>query len=442
MSKLIVISFEGMNYELLKTWIEGGHLPNFKRMADQGYIGEMDCSRVPYEASGLISAFSGLSDSEHGMLSYWKAHNKSYVPEIWSSSEVKDIMIWNDKSMKDYKFGVVNVFGTHPVYPMNGFLISYAMEKRTIRYTYPPTMLHEISRKGLPYVQDLAAFFKNQDKYVFTDEVKQVEELRHNVSKELLKEDVDVYIINYTCIDRVCHFYMSELRDDSIPLEEKIVFRMYKECDNMLKDILEVQDKTNADMLLISSVGFGHLQHFVEINKYLAEKGFLSWDEAGRRPDWEKTLAFEAIQGSHGININRKSFYDKGIVEDHEYESILMQVMDSLKQMENPYSGNPMFSAVIKGKEYYNNNSKAPDIVIEPYDWEYLPYGDSYWADQVSRHCQTGWHRNKTVWGGIGPNVSGKVKEGRFGLVNVAPTIKHILGVPDEGNLKVESMLK
>jgi predicted AlkP superfamily phosphohydrolase/phosphomutase len=441
MPKLLVVSFEGLNYELLTGWIESGYLPNFKRVADEGHIGEIDCSRVPYEASGLISAFSGISDSEHGMLSYWKVHNKSYIPETWSSSEVKDIMLWNDSALKDYKFGMVNVFGTHPVYPLNGFMISYAMDKRTIRCTYPPTLIHELTRKGLPYVQELGAFFNKQEEWRFIGEVSKVEELRHNVSMELINQDVDVYIINYTCIDRLCHFYMSELRNDSISLEDKKVFQMYVNCDRILGDMLSIREKQNADILLMSSVGFGHLKNFVEINPYLSQKGFLKWGTSERQPDWARTVAFESVQGSHGININRKSFYNEGIVEDSEFESVLNQLIDSLKEMRNPHNDNPMFSSVKTNKDYYNN-PKGPDIVIEPYDWEYVPYGDSYWSDMVSRHCQTGWHRNKSVWGGIGPKISGKVKGDKFGLVNIAPTINHLLGEPAKTRFKKESMIK
>lgn len=441
MAKLLVVSFEGMNYKLLMDWIDGGYLPSFQRVMEAGYLSDINCSRVPYEASGLVSAFSGLEDSEHGVLSYWRVHNRNYQPQVWTSNDIKDISILQNKDLNDYKLGIVNIFGTHPVQEINGYTISYAMD-RTLRYTYPPNLIYDLVSENLPYVQDMGAFFKNQGKAPFLSEVRRVEQMRHKVSKGLLQKDLDVYIVNYTCIDRLCHFYMSEIKDETISLEEKAVFKVYQDADKILADILKYIDKTNADLLIFSSVGFGPLKHFIEINPYLAKKGLLQYGENNRQPHWKKTVAFESVQGTHGININRASVYADGMVQDSEYESLIQEVIHQLEKMENPYNGNPMFSKIVKGRDYYRNHTSAPDIMLEPFDWEYIPYGDSYWADNVHRHCQTGWHRNQSVWGGIGPNISGKVKGGKADLANIAPTIQSILGQPLKSKSKYESLVK
>lgn len=56
---------------------------------------------------------------------------------------------------------------------------------------------------------------------------------------------------------------------------------------------------------------------------------------------------------------------------------------------------------VLPGSEYYNNCKNVPDIVFQPYDEEYLPYGDSYWSDYLNRDLQTGWHRSNGFYAGI-----------------------------------------
>lgn len=427
MTKLFIVSFEGMNYDILLDWIEKSYLKNFQRLLLEGHIGEIKCGRIPYEAAGLISAFSGLEDFEHGICSYWKAHNKNYIPEIWSSDDIKDYMFWMNNDFEKNKFSIINIFGTHPVYQVNGNLISYCME-RSLRYSYPGDLISRLLKSGFSYVQDTGVFFKNQGKDKFVDKVFQIENMRHNVSKELYKNDVDIMITNYTCIDRVSHFYMNELRENTIPLNETAVFQAYKQCDKILGDIINYTEKNNADIILFSSVGFGHLKHFVEINQYLSEKGFLRW-KSDRIPDWDHTIAFEAPQGCHGININKKSLYSKGIVSDNDYNDILSEVINQLSTMKNPYNDNPMFSNIVPGKDFYKNNVTAPDIIIEPYDWEYLPYGDNYWSDRVTRHSQTGWHRDSTVWGGLGPNISENVKNGLLNLSDILSVVKHVMKI-------------
>ena len=38
-------------------------------------------------------------------------------------------MIWNKPFMKKNKIGLINIWGTHPVYPINGCMVSYSMTK-------------------------------------------------------------------------------------------------------------------------------------------------------------------------------------------------------------------------------------------------------------------------------------------------------------------------
>lgn len=426
-----MISFEGMSYDILLNWIENSYLENFKRIKQEGYLDEINCGRIPYEASGLTSVFSGLEDSEHGICSYWKANNKKYIPEIWTSNDIKDYMFWKKDDYKEHSFNIINVFGTHPVYQINGNMISYCMQS-SLRYSFPSDLKLRLLKSGLSYMQDTGVFFKNQGKEKFMGKVFEIENMRHTVGKELFKNDADISIINFTCIDRLSHFYMHELRENTIPLRETAVYQAYKKCDEILGDIIKCTEKNNADLILFSSVGFGHLKKFVEINQYLAEKGLLRW-ESERVPDWDYTVAFEAPQGCHSININKKSFYSKGIISDADYADVLIEVMSLLRAMRNPYNDNPMFKNIVPGKDFYKNATNAPDIITEPYDWEYLPYGDNYWADKVTRHSQTGWHRISTVWGGLGANIS--IKNRLTNLSDILPLVDRIMNKSKYGQV-------
>ncbi|HAB61631.1 MAG TPA: hypothetical protein DCE48_13225 [Lachnospiraceae bacterium] len=442
MAKLYVISFEGMNPDILDEYIERGKLKYFKRLLKEGHIGKLKTSRIPYEASGLVSAYSGLQDYEHGVLSYWKAHNYDYIPKTYTSEDTKENMLWMKEEMQDIAFNIVNIFGTHPAYKVNGSLITYAMN-RTLRFSYPEDLIRNFASQGMPYVQDMGAFFKGQDKSDFLNDIFRVEGMRHDICKKLMEDSFsDVIIINYTCIDRVCHFYMNEINDPRVALEDKAIYQMYKKCDSILGDILEFVERDQADLIMFSSVGFQPLSEFVEINPYLKEKKLLTLGNDGRYPDWTKTIAFEAVQGTQGININRKALYQSGIVDDSEYTQVLHDVVEVLKQMPNPYNDNPMFKDVVWGSDYYNGLSLAPDIVVQPYDSRYLPYGDTYWSDRVKRHSQTGWHSIDTVWGGIGPNVSNNIKEDEnCHITQIAPTIYKLLGRP-VNNFVAKSLLK
>lgn len=425
MKKLFLLSFEGLNYDLLNQWIAAGHLKNFEKLKNEGYLSKIKCSRVPYESSGIMSVLSGQSDKVHDQYSYWKVRNKDYIPAIHKGEILKEHHFWNQDRFLLSRKAIINIFGTHPAYELNGFLISYAMEN-TLRYSYPASLMKELYKKGISYTQDMAAFYKKQSKQQFINEVLKVEKLRHAVVKELLLKKLDLYVCNYTCIDRVCHFFMDELLNPNIELTDKAVFIMYKYCDEILGKILSAAEDNAMEVILFSSVGFGHLNKFVEINQFLMQERLFKFVDGSRVPDWSKTIAFESVQGSHGININKKSFYDFGIVKENEYEMVMDEVIYKLKQMKNPYSCEKMFCNVYKGKDFYNNNPEAPDIVLEPFDWTYLPYGDCYWSDKVGRHNQTGWHRNESVWGRYGSSINRKNLEDITELKDIYTEIQYI----------------
>lgn len=306
-------------------------------------------------------------------------------------------------------------------------MISYAMRK-SLHYSYPPSLLHDLSKENIFCIQDTTIIHSPTiSRNTFFNEVKKVENLRHNTFQNLFNHDLDIYIVNYTMIERVSHFYFNELAENG-DLSEKILFQAYKCCDNYLHDILEKVDSGKANMLLFSEVGFDSLKAFVSVNDYLASQGLLKYDLNSGTPDYKNSIAFESVQGSHGININRESVYSQGIVSDHEYSEAVNYVIKALKQMPNPHNNNPMFRDVIPGKQIYKGE-QIPDIILEPYDWKYLFYGDVYWANFVHRNCQTGWHRRESIVGLAGDNISNVRTSESHQLTNILPTIYQMLKV-------------
>lgn len=90
MRKLLIPIFEGINYRLLQEWMNVGYLPNFKRLSKEGNLDKLQCTRIPYEPAGLVSAFSGMRDREHGILAYFHVHNEDYMPVVWKSDQLKE----------------------------------------------------------------------------------------------------------------------------------------------------------------------------------------------------------------------------------------------------------------------------------------------------------------------------------------------------------------
>lgn len=436
-NKIVCIDLEGVGTTVLNKYLEKGYFPNLHNLIS-GQGGNLLSSKVPYEGPALQTAFTGYSSEDSGVYSYWHIHNYDYIPQIIDSSELVRKSIWQRKEFEDKKFAVINVFGTHKPYPINGYMLTYLFQP-TLRACYPDSLMRDLSKKGFFYGNDVSAFYTGSTRQSFMDMVFKLENKRINVAFELLNK-VDVLIANFTAIDRFSHFYTQEL-DSEVFQDEKetAIFKAYQLMDDTVGRFLEELDDT-CQLLIFSDLGFGPLREFVSFNSYLQKGNFLKREEDGSM-NWKETVAFESIQGSHGVNINLKGLYRDGCVEEGQFETIRTEVMQYLQELINPKTGLPFFKEVLKGEDFYAGpySKDAPHIMMEAYDSRYLPLGDNHWAEHVFRHYQSGWHRRDGFWTGKGSKIDGIKKDGS--VLDICPTLFELAGKEIPAEFKGKSLI-
>ncbi len=427
-----MIVTEGASPGLLHDWCMRGLLPGFAHLFDAGASGMLESSVVPYEAPGLLTALTGEDPGTHGWFSYWNVHPADYIPRPLTSGDLRVPFIWQRPDLTGRTFGVINVFGTHPPLPLNGYLISYPTHQ-TLRTSYPPSLLVGLSRQGLAVSHDVSVWFSGQARDAFVSAVLQADERRGEIAIEFARRGVECIVVNLTAIDRLSHCYWQELEAGTrVAFEDGAVLRAYRCCDRVLQRLIDTLD-ADSSLFAFSEIGFGPLRAFCSMNDQLAEAGLLAWDDrAAERVRWEKTAAFEAVQGTQGVNINVAGRYEHGIVPRAEYESCRDRVIAALKAQINAHTGLPFVSTVSRREDVHPGVAcgNAPDLIVQPFDQRYLPLGDAYWARHVRRSLQSGWHRRGSYWAGIGPAFpAGRTSDtGRLG--DVAATVYHMLDEP------------
>lgn len=431
----VVLIVEGLSPDLLSRWSGCGLLPGFSRLSRSGAGGTIGSDFVPYEPPGLISAFTGTRPGEHGWFSYWNVHEPDYRPRPNGSDDVHVPFLWQRSEMLEKRFALINLFGTHPPKPLNGWLITYPT-LQTLRASYPSTLLLDLARMNLPYTHDVSVWFGGQQKHEFVPLVLEADSRRGAIARHLFDEGADLVMVNLTSVDRMSHCYWQEIEpDSSVLLADSAIFRAYQCCDRIISDFLERQT-SDTSLLVFSEIGFGPLRAYLDINQILSENGLFQWEDREQvTPKWARTIAFEAVQGTQGINLNLKSRYIQGILEHADYESSRSKVIDVLSSATNPYTGLPLFKRVAPREEIYPGQScsSAPDLILEPADPRYLPFGEPRWARHVKRKLQSGWHRKNSFWAAVGENFnagSQTVAE----LIDIMPTIYSMLGMdPPQG---------
>lgn len=428
--RAIVVITEGASWQLLEQYRQAGQLPGFDALFSQGTAGPLRSELVPYEVPGLTSAFTGRSPADHGWLSYWVAQTEGEQPQVLRPEQLKVPHIWRRAECERLKFGIINVFGTHPAEPLNGYVITYPMAQ-TVRASHPPSLLHELSKSGVSYAHDVSIWYAGQPREEFLTRVLEADRQRGLAAQELWARAVDVLIVNLTAIDRVCHFYYQELEPGSpIAADKTAPFLAFATADRILQQLLQHVDDSTA-LLAFSEIGFGPLRAFVSVNKALERAGHLKFrDSACTQVDRAHSAAFEAAQGTHGVLINVAGRQAHGVVEAQDYKRVRAEVRACLCATHNPYTGLPLFRQVYEREELYQGAAvlHAPDLIVEPADERYQPLGDPFWATHVNRHLQSGWHRRDSYLAAVGgPFASGKASARRARPVDLTAMLYRAL---------------
>ena len=162
----------------------------------------------------------------------------------------------------------------------------------------------------------------------------------------------------------------------------------------------------------------------------LAESAFLS----RRHIDWSKTKAYS--QGNFGqIFVNKKGRQPQGCVEPEDVRGYLDELKAGLLAIKHPETGETLVERVVEAEEIYEgpHSHLAPDLTVVLKDWRYRTIGlHDFTTNQVISPAfgPTGDHRMEGVLIAHGAGVNVGAKPQGATLLDIAPTILRLLGVP------------
>jgi predicted AlkP superfamily phosphohydrolase/phosphomutase len=420
MPRLVVLVLEGAAPSLIDRWQVAGGLPTFSALERLGTRGPFESQPVPYEPSALASAFTGARPGDHGCFSYWHCHGQTFAetPQVIQPADIGARFLWQRPEADGLRVGIVNLWGQDTRQPVNGHLIGYPMYP-TLRASYPSALLRELSLRGIHYGHDVSVVFRGEPRDEFVGLVERVERHRAAAFLDLLARGGDLFVCNITLLDRVSHFFWREVEPDSgVPDEQTALWRAYHAVDNIIGAVLD-RLEAGDHLFVFSEIGFGPLERYVSFDDVLAEAGLA-------------TVASEAPQGSHGINLNLRRRYADGQIGADDEDRAFVQVQEALLAARIRETGGPLVRDVVRGAELYPGPraEQAPDLVIVPADERYLPLGHPFWAKHVHRHLQTGWHRRDSLWVGIGPHFDARARGRAATCEDVLPTLAACLELP------------
>jgi predicted AlkP superfamily phosphohydrolase/phosphomutase len=180
-------------------------------------------------------------------------------------------------------------------------------------------------------------------------------------------------------------------------------------------------------------LGMGKLRRTLDKRRggrSLLKRFFLSFSDV----DWARTRAY-SIGYIGEVHINLKGREPQGSVEPGtEYEDLREALIRDLRALKLP-NGEPVVEYIWKKEEIYHGAhlQEAPDILFLPTNLETIAFGDfEFGSNRIIEpsYGVSSSHRMNGIFIATGPSIQRGASIQNARLIDLAPTILHLLGLP------------
>src|SRR3990172_2741559 len=92
--KVFVIGLDGGTFDLVRPWVREGHLPNFRRLLEEGVSRDLSVELPPGTVPNWPSFMTGKNAGKHGVI-YWFTRSQGLSKwSIINSHSIKEKTLW------------------------------------------------------------------------------------------------------------------------------------------------------------------------------------------------------------------------------------------------------------------------------------------------------------------------------------------------------------
>jgi predicted AlkP superfamily phosphohydrolase/phosphomutase len=482
--KLLIIGFDGATFDLIKPWVEEGHLPNLASIMESGVYGDLLSTLPPVTSPAWPTFMTGCNPGKHGVFDFIQPHGDNFT--LVNATRIRQPTIWQRLSDAGYRVGVMNVPVTYPPAKINGFIIGGLLSPKTGQISEPANLFDDHKPAYGPYRVAPNVQYKPGIEAEFVEDLYDLIHTRGQWALRLMDTNpVDVLMVHFIAMDVMKHALWRFMDHDHPRFEqgpyEHAIRDGYRLVDDYIGRIM-AKLPPEATTLVMSDHGFGPLKNMVNLNVFFMEKGlmrlkkdpwtqlkalafrwgitpskayqwiaglglqnvvarvskntrnnvigrFLSFDSV----DWERTVAYS--MGHVGqVYLNVKGREPQGIITSEEFTQKRQEVIDILEELKDD-DGRPILSRVVSGESAYHGPyaAKGPDLhlVLDDYNMIACPLFATEGKIMTNQiRGDSGCHRSEGIFLAQGPALKVGVEIPLSSILDLAPTIMHILGEP------------
>lgn len=464
--RAFVLGLDGVPWSLVTRWIDDGHLPTFDKLRREGAAGPFESTVPANTPVAWPSIATGCDPANHGLFEFMKL-NRQYGQRPNTGADLNRPAIWDIVSPAV----VGNVPMTFPAKQFDGEMVTGMMTpENASKFTYPPALRDEIERRIPDYTigLDWEEYFGRQE--AFLDALNSLLSNRRELMRLLLeRNDWTLSFFVYVAPDRLQHLIW----------DEEVLRAHYEVLDDVLSEVVERCEASDAVLFVVSDHGFGPVSRQVNVNEILRDEGLVARREqkgirglmsmagldkddviaglerigvdeemlvrhlperminraATRVPgnhalydaDFSRTQAF--LHGLGSIYINDTARFKWGTVAPSAVPAVKRQVKTILQDARDPETGERPLVVVDPGHGTPSADSALkPDLLVESKDnytvsWKFTD--ELFGVPEKAAD-----HRSEGILFAYGPGIEASSRPVDAAVTDLVPTLLHLLDRP------------
>lgn len=334
--KAMIIGLDGASPSLIEKWID--RLPNLKLLAEEGVHGNLKSIVPPASVPAWQCFATGKNPAKIGLWGFATIGRNRNLVRGRTTSGIG--CIWDLCSNQGLRVGVLNIPGTYPPYPLNGFMVSGFPAPPGKPWAYPRTVMKRLNRAVEGYEIDVPLTKPSEMRGGGEAYLAQVERL-HTKSVKSAKHLIewfqpDFFMMTLQGVDMVEHDFWRYMNKPESRYS-RVIENWYVKLDAAVGELRDYADRETY-FLVLSDHGSMPVSASFHINEYLRAKGLLVLRDGTtvRRRGSNYTRIRESIMRNLPPEII-KAIYDRvpdfiahRLTASAKIERILTQIIDNI----------------------------------------------------------------------------------------------------------------
>lgn len=475
--RVILLGIDGFERDLAEELMAVGRMPNLARAIGDGAMGPLRTIIPYYSPVVWTSVATGKRPPKHGVTGFVDA--ETHNADLLDRRDIRSAALWDITAARRVRAGYVNWYYTWPaIIPEDGYMVSDRLVYGDLPFRAAPdaiiaavdsTVVASVDAfpmsnfVTLEYDSGYQRYARNTPEYerhhfhmVLERSIhRDVASIRTAVLLERNAErPAELLTVYIRATDAAGHIHWKhhvarenpaigrllwDVTDDDAARFGGAIREYYAVVDQLIGEILSLADE-NTTLIICSDHGYGFNLaggRVVKLNRLLRDLGFLRFGEGGDQDvDWGRTEFFDnpnnlRIASTRRISANLEGREMQGAVRPEENRRRAPELLEQLMALETT-DGVPVFTGGVLAELDGGvdlvvdlNRSIPLDGTVDLGSGRMMPVSEFAVNFRIS-----GMHRMDATLVLSGPAAREGVTIRSAGVLDIAPTVLHLLGQP------------